>query len=112
MLLSKQASKFDLFFTRSRHQNIAIYYTSQSDFHLPNDTIRNDSNKIVLFKQTLKDILLLFLDIAGPDLNLQEWKQLCGKAWENENDYSQIDRFAKIGEGKYTIRNCKKKQFV
>ena len=35
MLLSKQESNIDLFFTRARHNNIAIYYISQSYFHLP-----------------------------------------------------------------------------
>ena len=80
MLLSKQESNIDLFFTRGRHSNIDIYYISQSYFHLPKNTIRNNSNIIILFKQTLRDIILLFLDIAGLDVNLEEWKQLCRKA--------------------------------
>ena len=109
MLLSKQESNKDLFFTRGRHKNIDIYYISQNYFHLPKNTIRNISNIIILFKQTLRDIILLFHDIAGLDMNLEEWKQLCRKAWENDYDYLQIDRFAKIGEGGYTIRNCNKK---
>ena len=108
MLLSKQESNIDLFFTRGRHNNIDIYYISQSYFHLPKNTIRNNSNKIILFKQTLRDIILLFHDIAGLDMNLEEWKQLCRKAWERDYDYIQMDRFAKIGEGRYTIRNCNK----
>ena len=28
-------------------------------------------------------------------MNLEEWKQLCRKAWENEYEYLRIDRFAK-----------------
>ena len=35
MLLSKQESNIDLFFTRGRHNNFDIYYISQSYFHLP-----------------------------------------------------------------------------
>ena len=42
-------------------------------------------------------------------MKLEEWKQLCRKAWEKENEYLQRDRFTKIGEGRYTIRNCDKK---
>ena len=90
MLLSKQKSSTDLFFTRGRHQNNDIYYISQSYFHLPKNTIRNNSNKSILFKQTLRDIILLFHDKAGLDMNLEEWKQLCRKAWENDYDYLQI----------------------
>ena len=100
MLLSKRESNIDLFYTRGRHNNIDIYYISQSYFNLPKNTIRNNSNIIILFKQTLRDIILLFHDIAGLDMNLEEWKQLCRKAWENDYEYLQIDRFAKIGNGR------------
>ena len=111
MLISKQESKIDLFFTRGRHNNIDIYYISQSYFHLPKNTIRNNSNIIILSKQTLRDTILLFNDIAGLDMNLEEWKQLCRKAWENDYDSLQIDRFAKIGNVRYTIRNCNKTMY-
>ena len=84
MLLSKQESNIDLFFTRGRHNNIDIYYISQSYFHLSKITIHNNSNINILFKQTLRDIILLFHDIGGLDTNLEEWKQLCGKAREND----------------------------
>ena len=43
MLLSKQKSNMDPFFTRGRHNNIDIYYISQSHFHLQKNTIRNNS---------------------------------------------------------------------
>ena len=109
MFLSKQESNFDLFFTRGRHNNFDIYYISESYFHLPKKTISNKSDIIILFKQTLRDIKLLFHDIAGLDMNLEEWKQLCRKACENDYDYFQIDIFPKIGEGRYTIRTCNKK---
>ena len=55
--------------------------------------------------------MLLLHDIAGLDINLQNWKQLCRKAWEIDCDCSQIVRFAKVGEGRYTIRNCNKKTY-
>ena len=112
MLLSKQESNIDLFFTRGRHNNIDIYYISQSYFHLPKNTIRNNSIIIFLLKQTLRDIILLFHDIAGLDMNLEEWKQLCRKAWENYYDYLQMDRFAKTGNGRNTIRNCNKNRYI
>ena len=41
-------------------------------------------------------------------MNLEEWKELCLKAWENDYDYLQIHRFAKIREGRYTIGNYNK----
>ena len=71
MLLSKQKSSFDLFFTRGRHQNIDINIISQSYFHLTKDTIRNNSNLNIFSKQTLREIILLLLDIAGLDMILE-----------------------------------------
>ena len=56
-ILGSSNSKFiDQFFFRGRHNNLDIYYLSQSYFDLPKRTIRNNSNKIILFNQTLKDI--------------------------------------------------------
>ena len=45
-------------------------------------------------------------------MNLDEWKQLCRKAWENDYDCLKIDRFAKIAEGRYTIRSCNKNTYI
>ena len=61
-----------------------------------------------MFKQTLSDIILKIHDIAGFDMSLEEWKKLFRKAWGNDYEYLQIDRFAKIGEGRYNIRKCEK----
>ena len=112
MLLSKQESNIDLFSTRGGHKNIIIYYISESYLHLPKSTFRNNSNIIILFKQTLRDITLLFHDVAGLDMNLEEWKRLCRQARKKDYDYLQIDRFAKIGKCRYTIRNCKKNTYI
>ena len=100
MLLSKQESNVDLFFTRGRHNNNHLYYASQSFYSNPIITIHDNSNTIILFKQTPRDIILFFHDKVGLDMRLKEWKQPCHKAWENEYEYLQIDRFAKIGEGR------------
>ena len=112
MLPLTQACNIDLFFTRVRHNNFDIYYISQSYFHLPEDTIRNDSDIIVLFEQTLRDIILMFHDIAELDMRLQEWIQFCRKAWENEYEYLRIDRFVKIEGNRYTIENCEKTTYI
>ena len=110
-LLSKHESNTNLFFTRGRHKNIDFHYISQSYFYLPKNTTRNNSNINILFKQTLKDIIPLFLDIAGLDMNLEEWKQLWLEAWENEYEYLQIVRFAKTERSRHTIRNCNKNTY-
>ena len=87
VLLSKQESNINLFFTRGPHKNIDIFYISPSYFHVPKNTIRKNPNIIILFKQTLRGITLLFQDIAALNMNLQERKELRRKTWENDYEF-------------------------
>ena len=80
-ILGSSNSKFiDQFFIRGRHKNLDNYYLSQSYFDLPKRTIRYNSNKIILFSQTLKDIEHIYRDVAGYDMNYDEFKDLCRKS--------------------------------
>ena len=45
-------------------------------------------------------------------MNQGKWKHLCRKSWENEYEYLQIFRFAKLGEGRYAIRNYTKTTYI
>ena len=63
-ILGSSKSRFiDQFFIRGRHNNLDIYYLSQSYFDLPKRTIRNNSNETILFNQTLKDIEHIYIEI-------------------------------------------------
>ena len=50
-LLPKHEGNIHLFFTRGRHNNTDIYYITQSFFHLPKKTIRN--NKVLFYLNKL-----------------------------------------------------------
>ena len=90
-ILGSSNSRFiDQFFIRGRHNNLDIYYLSQSYFDLPKRTIRNNSNEIILLNQTLKDIEHIYRDVAGYDINYDEFKDLCGKSWEEDYNYIYI----------------------
>ena len=78
---------------------------------MPKRTIRNISNKIILFNQTLKDIEHINRDVAGYDMNSDEFKELCRKSWEDYN-YLYIDRSKKRHRGKYCICNESKKKHI
>ena len=75
------------FFTRGRHNLCDVYYLSQSYFEVPKRTIRNNSNIIILFQQTLKDIEHIYRDIAGFDISYEEFKSLCREAWKEKYNY-------------------------
>ena len=72
------------FFIRGRHNYLDIYNLSQSYFYLPEKTIRNFSNKNILFNQTLKDIEPIYRNVAGQDMSYDEFKKLWRKSWEED----------------------------
>ena len=111
--LGSSNSRFiDQFFIRGRHKNLDLYYLSQSYFDLPKRTIRNNSNKIILFNQTLKDIEHICRDVAGYDKNYDEFKELCRKSWEEDYKYLYFDRSKRRDQGKYCICNESKKTYI
>ena len=86
--LGSSNSRFvDQFFIRGRQNNLDIYYLSQSYLDLPKRTIRNNSNKIIPFNQTLKDIEHIYRGVAGYDMSYDEFKELCRKSWEEDYIY-------------------------
>ena len=56
MLGARNCSQIDEFFTRGRHEGLDVYYISQSYFALPRQSIRSNSQRLILFKQTLGDV--------------------------------------------------------
>ena len=112
-ILGSSNSRFiDEFFIRGRHNKLDIYYLSQSYFDLPKRTKRNNSNKNILFNQTLKDFEHIYRDVAGYDMNYDEFKELCGKTWEDDYNYLYIDRSKKRDQGNVCICNESKKTYI
>ena len=66
----------DHFFIGGQHNDSDIYYLLQSYSDLPKKTIRNNSNKIILFNRTLKDIERFYRDVAVYDMSYDDFKEL------------------------------------
>ena len=112
MLGAKNSSQIDEFFTRGRHEDLDVYYISQSYFALPRQSIRNNSDRLILFKQTLRDVQSMYYDIGAYDMNYDEFKQMCHKAWEEKYNYLCIDMTKNKNEGKYRIFNESKPTYI
>ena len=104
-MLDSNQKLIDPFFTRGRHNDLDVYYLSQSYFDLPKRTIRNNSNIIILFQQTLKDVEHFYRDIAGFDMSNDEFKSLCREAWRDPYNYLLINRLEDKNGSKYMICN-------
>ena len=112
MLGAKNSSQIDEFFTRGRHEDLDVYYISQSYFGLPRQSIRNNSDRLILFKQTLRDVQSIFYDIGAYDMSYDEFKLMCHKAWDDKYNYLCIDMDKNKNEGKYRIFNESKTTYI
>ena len=101
MLGAKNSFQIDAFFTRGRHEDLDVYYISQSYFALPRQSIRNDSDRLILFKQTLRDVHSMFYDIGAYDMKYDEFKEMCHKAWKERFNYLCLDMTKNKIQGKY-----------
>ena len=79
ILGSSNSRLVDQYFIRGRHNDLDIFYLSQSYFDFPKRTIANNCNKKILFNQTLKDIEHIHRDLSGYDVSYDEFKGICTK---------------------------------
>ena len=112
MLGAKNSSQIDEFFTRGRHEDLDVYYISQSCFALPRQSIRNNSDRLILFKQTLRDVQSLYYNIGAYDMNYDEFKEMCHQAWDERYNYLCIDMTKNKNEGQYRIFNESKTTYI
>ena len=91
MLGVRNCSQIDEYFTRGRHEDLDVYYISQSYFALPRQSIRNNIDRLKLFKQTLRDVQSMYHDIGAFDMRYGEFKEKCRVAWSEKFNYLCID---------------------
>ena len=60
MFGAQNSSQINVFYTRGRHEDIEVYYISQSCFALLRQSIRNNCGRLNLFKQTLRDVQSMY----------------------------------------------------
>ena len=86
-MLDSNQKLIDPFFTRGRHKSCDVYYLCQSYFDAPKKTVRNNSNIIILFQQTVKDVEHIHKDISGFDMSYEVFKSLCREAWNEKFNF-------------------------
>ena len=112
MLGARNSSQIDEFFTRGGHKDLAVDYMSQSYFALPRQSIRNNSDRLILFEQKLRDVSSMLYDIGAYDMKYDEFKEKCDEAWSGRFNYHSIDMTKKKVNGKYRIFNESKTTYI
>ena len=99
-LLEKQ-TKAEAYYTRGRHNNCDTFYISQNYFRLPRQTIRENSNFIILFSQDAKNLAHIHADHCT-DIDIKEFKKFCHTVWnEQRYNFVTIDLTSSKFNGKY-----------
>ena len=81
MLGTRNSFQVDDFCTRGRHENLEVYYNSQTYCGLPRQSIGTNFDRMILFKQTLGDIQTIYYDIGAHDKLYSDFKEICLTKW-------------------------------
>ena len=89
-------------YTRSRHNNIDTIYITQNYFHLPRQTVRENTNLIILFKQDGKNLSHIHQDHCT-DIRFSEFSDFCNDVWtRSEHNFVTINlTVPSAQQGKY-----------
>ena len=98
-LLEKQ-NKAQSYYTRGRHSNCDCFYISQNYFKLDRQTVRENSNFIILFPQSEKNLDHIHRDHCTQISNAQ-FKNFCHRVWEKKYNFVTIDLTRSFDKGKY-----------
>ena len=106
------SSQIDEFFTRGRHEVLDVYYISQTYFALPRQRVINNSDRLILLKQTLRDVQSMYQDIGAFDMIYDEFKEMCRVAWSEKLNYLCIAMNLNKNGGKSRIFNESRTTYI
>jgi transposase InsO family protein len=101
MVTESNQSLAESYYTRGRHNNVSCIYISQSYHMLPRQTIRSNTNCLILFRLPNKDLRHIHDDIVSGDMPYQEFNQFCQNVWQQDHGYIIINRTHSPLEGRY-----------
>ena len=97
--LGKQ-NKAEAYYSRGRHNNCDTIFLSQNYFRLPRQTIRENCNFLILFKQDIKNINHIYADHCS-EIPLEEFRDFCAQVWKTKHAFVTIDLTSGIENGKF-----------
>ena len=88
-ILEKQSSA-QSYYTRGRHSSCDCFYISQNYFKLDRQTIRENSNLIILFPQNPKSLAHIHSDHCG-EISFQDFRDFCNRVWSEKYNFVTLD---------------------
>lgn len=91
------------YFAMGRHNQIDSIYIGQTYSKIPKQLIRDNVNLLILFKQDETNLKHVYSDHVGVDTSYNNFKELCGKAWEDNYGFVVIDKDCDLKHGRYRV---------
>lgn len=89
------------FFSFGRHTNIDCFYLCQTYSSIPKQLIRDNTNLVIIFQQDMTNLKHIFDDHVSVDMNLSEFKNICGNCWRDKAGFLVLDKDCSLNEGRY-----------
>ena len=90
------------YYTRGRHNNVDVFYIAQSYFRLPRQTVRENANFFIFFKQDNTNLSHIFHDHCAVDgISFDVFRDFCTDVWRNKHNFVTIDLSRPVYCGKY-----------
>lgn len=96
------------FYSRGRHSNLQCFYISQDYHHLDRQTIRVNSNFLILFKLPKKDLTHIYQDIVSfdedslkPNCDFKAFYEFAKRVWDKKYEFMVIDKFNEDYDRRY-----------
>ena len=95
-------NKAEAYYTRGRPNNVDTIYITQNYFRLPRQTVRENANLIMLFKQDGRNLSHLHQDHCA-DIRFDEFRDFCNDVWRQGKRHFVTINLAVPGaqDGKY-----------
>ena len=97
--LGKQ-NKAEAYYSRGRHNNCDTIFLSQNYFRLPRQTIRENCNFLILFKQDTRNLTHIQADHCSK-ITLEEFRDFCNRVWKRKHAFVTIDLTSGMENGKF-----------
>jgi len=100
VMLEKQ-TPIEKYFCLGRHDGADCFYLTQNYFRIPNQTIRDNANMLILFSQNTKNMRAIHDSFVGGDMDFNEFRKFYNECWDKPYGFVVIDLTSKAYEGRY-----------
>ena len=96
-------NKCESYYTRGRHNNVDVFYIAQSYFRLPRQTVRENANLFIFFKQDNTNLSHIYRDHCAVDgIPFEVFKNFCADVWRGgRHNFVTLDTSRPAEAGKY-----------